>query len=963
MNTILPIFAFLFLLPSVFGGYKLVQAPLPNDPMQVRIYQLDNGLTVYLTENREEPTFRSEITVRAGSKDDPADATGLAHYLEHLLFKGNHEYGTTDWEKERPHIERIEQLYQEHYHEEDPEKRAAIYEEINKESQLAAQYAIPNEFDKALSAMGAQGMNAYTASDRTVYLVEMPANRLEQWARIEASRFQNPVFRLFQPELEIVYEEKNRAMDNKDRLIGNAVYELLYGEHPYGSQTAIGTIDHLKRPRLRVIHEFFDKHYVANNMAVALSGDFVAEEAIKVIDRHFSAWKSGPIPTFDRPMPKPLSERQFVEIQYPGEEFVLLGFPTVPVKHADVPALKLLDMILSNAAAGLIDLNLNQAQRVLKAGCYPYLRNDAGTQFFYGIPKDGQSLEEVEQLLLEQIELVKSGQFEDWIIPAIINDFKKNDKKAMETNQGRLGVITESFGSYQDWKDVVSEIAALEALTKEDVMRVANVYLGADYVAGYRRNGPYAPPSVEKPKLDPIDIDRSRQSAFMEAVLSSPVDPIAPEFVETGKDYQVLEVRDGVRLFYVKNPVNDLFSLTRLYEMGTREIRELGIAAAMLDKSGTGSRTAEELKLEWYKLGATFAVTAGDHVTGIDVSGLDENFDATMALFQEAMEDPVMEEGVFKQLIEITLKKRENRKKDFNAIFAALRSYNRYGEKSPFLSELTAPELQSLALGDMLELIKDLKAYQHDYLYVGSLAPEAVASKLRAMETEATLKEVVAREGLTIRNPAAHEVLYLDYETAQAQLRLEFPDGPYAEENQLAINFFNEYFYGGMGGIVFQEMREARALAYSVWAYYLVAPYAQDQSLVMGFIGTQADKTVDALRAYAELWDGMPRSEQRFAETAAALENQYRVGHLPFRAILPAVKEWERLGLAKDPRAARFEGMGDFSLESLFAFYESNIQGRPKLISVLGPSAAIDIEQLKSFGEVKVVTVEDIFAK
>lgn len=954
--------AIVALFSSLHAGYRLVQAPLEDDLMQVHIYELDNGLTVYLTENHETPTFRSEITVRAGSKDDPADATGLAHYLEHLLFKGNTEYGTSDWEKEKVHIDRITELYEQHFHEDDPGKRAEIYQEINKESQLAAQYAIPGEYDTMISTLGGSGINAYTAPDRTVYLAELPSNRLEQWARIESARFTNPVLRLFQPELEIVYEEKNRAMDSKDRLIQEAVFELLYGEHPYGSQTALGSVEHLKRPSLKKIHEFFDAHYVANNMAIALAGSFEVEEAIKVIDTHFSSWKSGDIPEFTRPMPAPITEKKSATIYYPGQENVIIGFDTAPTGHEDEPALKLLDMILDNASAGLINLNLNQQQRVAQAGSFPYIRNDAGSQFLYGAPKEGQSLEEVETLLLEQLEILKKGDFEDWILPAIVTDFKKNEKLALETNAGRLRLISTAFGEKKDWADVVSEIDRMERITKQDLVELANKYFSKPYVVAYRKDGDYTPPTVPKPVFDPIDIDRSRQSEFAASVLAIESDPIEPEFLEKGEDYQVVKLGKGVRLFYVENPANDLFALSKVFEMGSREIRELPMLSVLLDKSGTANRAPAELKKAWYALGADFSFGVGDHNTTLSVSGLEENFDETLELFEEVLYESVGDASVLAELVAIQLKQKADAMKEPSMIFNALRNYTRFGEDSPFLTGLSSEEIKSFSVEDLMGLLNQLSEYRHDYLYVGKMPVNEVAKKLKKLRKakgslkpppELVLPKLIQRD--------SNEIYYVDYETAQSQIRIEFPGGIYDEEMHPDIETFNEYFYGGMAGIVFQEMREARALAYSVWAHYLVSSFEGGENLVMGFIGTQADKTVDALAAYLELWDNMPNSADRFQIVKESLDNQYRVSKIGFRNILGAVKSWERLGLRGDPREERYEEIMMGDLESLFDFYEGNIRGQPKMISILGPSAAIDMDQLKEHGEVTQVSISEIF--
>src|SRR5262245_21205640 len=160
--------AFVLALPlSALAGYKRINHPNPADPMAVQIYQLANGLTVYLTENHETPRFEAQLAVRAGSKHDPAESTGLAHYLEHMLFKGTAAMGTLDFAKEKPHLDRITDLYEKHFHQTDPEKRKAIYAEINKESQLAAQYEIPNEMDKLYKGMGEEGLNAHTWHEET----------------------------------------------------------------------------------------------------------------------------------------------------------------------------------------------------------------------------------------------------------------------------------------------------------------------------------------------------------------------------------------------------------------------------------------------------------------------------------------------------------------------------------------------------------------------------------------------------------------------------------------------------------------------------------------------------------------------------------------------------------------------------------------------------------------------------
>ncbi|QXD24818.1 insulinase family protein [Opitutia bacterium ISCC 51] len=953
---------FLASVVSLSAGFKLVQGPLPNDPMQVHIYELDNGLRVYLSENYEEPKFFAELSVRAGGANDPETNTGLAHYLEHLLFKGNTKLGTLDWEKEKVHIDRIEELYEERFHETDPEKREALFREIAEESAKASQYAIPNEMDSLVKQMGLSFINAGTSNDYTVYFMELPSNRLEQWAMIESDRYSDPVFRLFLPELEIVYEEKNRSNDNKDRLISELIFELRYPDHPYGTQTVLGHVEHLKNPSIKAIYEFFNTYYVSNNVALCLSGDFEIEPTIELIDKYFSHWKPGEVPEFKYGQAKPITERRTGEISYPGEEQVQIAFSTQPIGHEDVEALKLVDMILDNASAGLINLNLNQQQKVLSAGSFPYIRKYAGTQYMYGSPKEGQTLEEVESLLLEQLEIIKRGEFGDWLIPAIVADFKRSEKLQLESNYSRAGIMATSYNSLVDWEYTISEIDRMEKLTKKDVVAVANKYFNAPHVSAYRRNGEYEPPKVAKPEFEKPDVSRFASSEFGNQILSHPTAPIEPDFLEVGEDYQIVEVSDDVRLFYTKNPMNDLFSLTMSFEFGSRENNRLLAASLLLDKAGTPNLSPDELKQAWYSKGSNFAFSVGDHTSSFSISGLDEKFDETLALMQEFTSNPVSSQEVLDTLKQIILKQRKDAREDIQSLYAAVRSYNRYGDQSPYLTRMTTEELMALEVDSLLAEVSSLKQYKHDYFYVGALPIEKVkASILEYSSGAKNLKDPLPRNSADIREPESTEVYFLDWETAQAQVRIEFADGTYNEDNELAIELYNDYFGGGMSSVVFQELREARALAYSVGALYLEPSYRDTENLMIGAIGTQPDKAVEALEVFLELFDNLPESEGRFSNTLGSLENQYRVGKLDFRDIPGTVRSWERLGFESDPRPQRFQNLASADFADLTLFHKARIANKPKLISIVGPSDRIDLASIEKLGEIITVTPDDIF--
>ncbi|MFK7865116.1 MAG: M16 family metallopeptidase [Pseudohongiellaceae bacterium] len=945
-------------------GYRRVNSDNENDPLNAAIFELDNGLQVYLTENHEEPRFYTEIAVRAGSLHDPADATGLAHYLEHLMFKGSQKMGSLDYAAEKPHLDRIVELYEQHFNETDEAVRAEIYEQINAEAQAASQYAATNELTKLYTNMGGTSLNAHTSFEETVYKIGLPANRLEQWAEIEADRYVNPVFRLFHTELETVYEEKNRSLDSAGRIINTAVNDLVFKVHPYGQQPTIGTAEHLKNPSLVYIQNYFETYYVPNNMAIFISGDIDTQETIELITEKFGQWESKPLPNIGPWEEAPLAGAERATVSYPGEEEVQIAFRTAPNGSPDKEALTLVDMILDNRTAGLINLNLNQQQRVSSAGSSPMFLNQAGVQYLYGTPKQEQTLAEVEQLLLDQLEEVKAGNFEDWIITAIVNDFKKNEKASQEFNTARVAKMRQSFIEGADWDYTVAELNRMEKLTKQDVVDVANKYFGDDYVAVYRLDEQHEIPPVVKPQIDPITIDPSLQSEFATHILAMPFEEIEPVFVEADKDYRVIEFSDGVNLYYAPNPLNDLFTFSVNIDVGTEENEKLNLAASLMDVAGTSNLSNEELQKEWYRMGTEFRFGAGENSSGFSLTGLDEQFEDSVALMLELVNNPVADEETLEQLKGIMLKARQDRKSSPPAIAQALYMYNRYGEESPMLEALTTDEINATTVEELVSLPASLLEYEHTLAYTGSMPIEDVVSALRRQYVlEGELKETPAYRFRTTRDFNESEVLVVDQKAAQAQVRIEFPEGEYDRAKSTMASVYNNYFGGGMSSVVFQELREARALAYTAGASYSQGRRTNAENLMLGVIGTQTDKTVDALNAFIDLIDNMPESEQSFQEAVNSLTNRYRTSKLNFREVIGAVRGWERLGLEGDPRQQTYAQLQSAQFEDLVRFQQTNVKNREKLISIVGDLSIIDVEELEQFGTVKQVQVEDLFVE
>src|SRR5690606_20209624 len=690
-----------------------------NDPMGVRIYTLKNGLKVYLSDYKIAPRIQTCRAVRAGGKNDPADNTGLAHYLEHMMFKGTSDFGTLDWEKERVLLDSIESMFQHYRTLTNPAERKSYYRLIDQVSNEASRYAIPNEYDRMVSALGAQGTNAYTTEDRTVYINDIPANQLENWLRIESNRFRMIVNRLFHTELEAVYEEKNRTLDNDYWKSYEALYSGIFSAHPYGVQTVIGTIDHLKNPSITAIREYFGKYYVPNNVALCLGGDLDYDRTIALIDKYFGSWEpntslSRPNWPEEAPLEKPVEK----EVIGPFEEWIYMGFRFDGFMSEDYRKLKLVDMLLANSEAGLIDINLKQKQRVLDATSFVDAMEDYSVHIFQGTPREGQSLEEVRDLILEQIELIKQGEFEDWLLEAVINHFRKYAIQQRQNNYSRANQLVLAFTNDVPWIEMVKEVDDMRKITREELIRFANEHYKDNYVVVYKRTGkdPNAR-QVEKPEITKVTRNRAARSQFQEQLPASEPEPIQPVVVDYEKDDSRLQMNKRSEVLYKKNEENELFILDYLAETGTNNDPRRQVAVQYLEYLGTDSLSAEDFRKELYRLGCSFNVFVSPDQTYVMLTGLADNMAPAMSLFEQLLNNPHGDAEALANMVDGMLKSREDNKKNkYTILYDAMLNYGMYGPRSPFTNVLSNAELRALTPDDLLPIIKGLSTTEHKVL-------------------------------------------------------------------------------------------------------------------------------------------------------------------------------------------------------------------------------------------------------
>lgn len=936
-----------------------------GDATSTRIYTLDNGLKVYLSDYENAPRVHVFLPVKAGGKNDPAENTGLAHYLEHMMFKGNDKFGTLNYEEEEIMLDSIEQMFEYYSTLSDDAARKDYYEKIDAYSNEAAKLAIPNEYDKMIAMLGGKGLNAYTTEDRTVYTVDMPANELARFLEVEGSRFKKIVNRLFHTELEAVYEEKNRSLDSDGWKVFETMYASTFQKHPYGTQTVIGTIDHLKNPSITEIKNYFNTYYRPNNVAICMSGDIDFTETIRLVEANFGDWETNEsLPTWTKIQEDPITAPIVKEVFGPDAEFLNIGFRfDGGTSSEEYTMVKLVDMILNNSEAGLIDLNLKQKQAVLDAGSYVDNMNDYSIHTIYGNAKQNQSLEEVKDLVLEQIELLKKGEFDDWLLDAVITDFKTSKMRGLESNSSRANDMVMAFTNGMDWATYITEIERMEKITKEQLVAFANEKYNNNYVVVYKRNGEDPnKQKVDKPTITKVPVNRDANSNFQVAIAEKEVNKLSPVFVNYSEDVNEFSV-NNVNVLSKENKENELFELTYMLDLGKNANPKLAIATQYLEYIGTKEYSAEDFKKELYKIGCSFSVFAATERTYVTLSGLDENMEKATQLFESLLANPQANQDALDKMIDRTFKSRSDAKKRKGTIlWSGLFNYGKYGPTNPFNDVLANSELQDLTADELTGIIQGITKLPHRILYYGPRKNDQVRSFLAANHPVPSKFDPIPslKEYQEIPIDEA-KIYWADYDMVQTEIIFLAKSENYDVENVPAVKMFNEYFGGGMNSIVFQEIREAQGLAYSVFSSYSQPSKKDKANYLFAYIGTQADKQAEAMNAMMDLLNNMPESEGAFNIAKDAILNKIESERVTGSRVLWNYIGAQDRGLDYDVRKDIYEQVQGMEFDNLMSFHEKFIKDNKYVTVLVGAKDKIDFNALKKYGDINEISLDDLF--
>ncbi len=965
----------LFLLTAVIIALGAVSCSkyryekVADDPLKTRIYTLDNGLKVYMTVNKETPRIQTYIAVKVGAKNDPAETTGLAHYFEHLMFKGSESFGTQDYAAEKPMLDEIERLFEVYRNTADPAERTKIYTVIDSVSNEASKLAIPNEYDKLMSAIGATGTNAWTSFDETVYTEDIPSNQIENWAKIQADRFAHSVIRGFHTELETVYEEYNMSLTRDGNKAYYGIMEMLFPNHPYGQHTVLGTQEHLKNPSITNIKNYYKTYYVPNNIAICMSGDFDPDEAIAIIDKYFGELKPNEnLPEFTYEPAEPLTEPKSKEVYGNEADFIYMGWRTGGAKSEDADICTLIASILSNNKCGLMDVDLIQSQKILNGFAEAMINPDLGAILVGGYPKQNQTLEEVRDLILGEAAKLRNGEFDEKLLASTIANYKRYTMEELDSNNGRAYQYVNSFINGTDWADEVHTLDEMGKITKEQIVEWAKENMRDDnYVILYKRQGEDKnQKKIDKPHITPIATNRDAKSDFLAEIQNTQVKPIEPIFIDFDKDMSVGKMKNDIEVLYKRNETNDLFTMMYLYDFGSYDNPKAGIAMSKyFQLLGTDTKSLEEIQSEFYALACDFRIVVTSTRAYVMIFGLGENMQRAMALAEEYMSNVKGDEEKLAEMKKDILKSRADAKLNQGANFNALFRYARYGADAIKASTLTNEQVEALTNDELIACIKALPDMKHRVMYYGPLSERALIAELD--KTHHVSDNMI--------DPAADKVYYPTLATDENNVLLAHYDAKqiyyiqyskrgdevFSTDNDAIVNMYNDYFGGGMNAIVFQEMREARGLAYSSWATYGESIRPEDGYSYYAFIATQNDKMKQAIEAFEEIINDMPRSQAAFDLAKQSALTVLETDRTIKENVLWQYIDNQDMGVNVDRNKAIYEKIQNLTLEDVVAFQQEHIKDRKYTFCILGDEKDLDMKYLNGIGKITMLSQKEIF--
>lgn len=934
--------------------------------LDVKELKLSNGMTVWLNEDHSQPKVFGAVVVKAGAKDCPN--TGIAHYFEHIMFKGTDRMGTIDYEKEKPWLDSISAQYDLLSKTKNEAERTRIQKHINELSLKAANYTIPNEFSRLIAKYGGSSLNAGTGHDLTYYHNSFLPQFIEQWCWLNSERLIKPVFRGFQGELENVYEEKNRAAD----ALGNAqdkVFSAVFKTQPY-AYPLIGSTENLKNPRLSDMEAFFKKYYVASNMGLILCGDIKPDAALTaLLEKTFGRVQTGPAPErIKSPMPTiTAGEREEVELPIPlvGAEALIFKAPTE--FEPDAHALDLANKLLYNGKAGLLDSLVNEHKLMMAAAVSASLDDAAGSGIVV-IPNLFGKMKKAEARVMELVKKVMDGDFTDEQMEALKQEMLMEAEQNIETISNRSNVLIDAFSKGRSWQDVLQKMEGIRRLTKADVVAAARKYYGANYITLVKKYGTSKKETLKQPGYKPISPkNMDAKSAFAQQLEQVPVKDTTVRTVDFKKDVTIHPLKSQTVLFYKENPINDVFSFTIRYKDGELHTPALKIMADYLSQLGTDSLKKQQLEQAWQRIGTTMEIVPDNVTFSINLTGPDNQLVPALQLLAHFLRSAKGDRDALKDVKDEDRVERKSFGKQKDDVLRPVMHRIAYGERSSYLTQMSRKEVTSLTDEDLMALFRELQRYECELFYCGRQPIAYVANESQRI---LPLAQCTKPQADTFRPFLQYDapVVYFYHVPKSRQNYVASYDTIGAlptQADRAQFKLWDEYFGGSMSSVLFQNVREFRSLAYSTGGNALTTSLARHPDSVQGYVtitGTQADKTLEALSTIDSLLHQIPMKENNLEAARQSVVNDIQNAYPTFRTVGEYVAKQLRDGYSTDPQADIAKDIPAVTSQDIKQFHQRYIaSNKNRVWVVIGDKKLTDMKALARFGKVIELKKEDVY--
>ena len=933
---------------------------IPSYSQDLKAFKLKNGLSVYIWEDNTKPDVYGVVGVRTGAVDDPDEYTGLAHYLEHMMFKGTKKIGTLNWAEEEPLYNQIIAKYDQMADESDPIKKQEISKEINELSIAASKYCSSSEYNFLMEGMGAAEVNAGTSFDYTTYYSSFPAYQINKWLEISSQIFIDPVFRSFQSELETVYEEYNRSKDNPYRNQSDFIKGKAFEGHPY-ARSVLGLGEHLKNPRISELINFYNKWYVPENMALIIVGNVNADQIKGRIASTFGRLPKATAPEKKEYVCNEIKGRKQYSAKIGNNPQISLIYPGVPEGHPDSKALTLATAMLSNSSrTGVLDKLVIDGELTTGGAVSVNLR-DAGICQVEAIPlydqnqKRFESNKSAEKKALHAIEQVANGDFEAWILDATKANMCRSYDRNLESNEGKSNVLFNSFIYQLDLQEALDYKEAIMNVSIDDVKRVAKQYLANDYIVINLEPGKTnKEDKIQKPDFAPIEPPVGQRSIYAQQFQSLPIGNVEEKFIDFS-DVQIKQINERSKLFYTQNTVNPVFSLTLKYGVGTEKYPNLGIAAQLMNNAGImGAYEPQELKKELSKLNISCNVYASSDYLNISMSGYEDNLPEACQLLARQIFMPKLDEKQLNRIQGDVLGERMHRKNNPQTLSRALNQYVFYGNESPFIKEVSDKSIYELLVSSLTGDINRASNYEAEIYYTGNLPFENVYEILSNNLPLVANEQVSESPNIKPFAKVEENTVYFlpNNDVEQAQIVFFMPTANYEKKDNVVIKAFQQYLSGGFNGLLMEELREKRSMAYTVGAYINTPELVNYPTALIGSIGTQNDKAIEALTLYMDILRNMPNNPERIDNIKSYLKQIFLTSQPGFRYKANYFENIKKIGYNEDPAIENIPLIEALTFDDILNYYNENIKDKPIAIGIMGNSKNIDMEDLKKFGKV-----------